>query len=107
MDRPQHFECDTPDCVHWEDGECTKETSVTIQEHRCVDFEEHIEPPSAATVTIEISGGVLQNVYASPDLPDINVELIDFDVLRNALETDRSRAQRILEETKEHHKQIY
>ena len=45
MDRPRHFECDTPDCVHWEDGECTKETSVTIQKHHCVDFEERIEPP--------------------------------------------------------------
>ena len=107
MDRPRHFECDTPDCVHWEDGECTKETSVTIQKHHCVDFEERIEPPPAVTVTIEINGGVLQNVYASPDLPEINVELIDFDVLKDASDTERSRAQRMLDETKAHHKQIY
>ena len=69
MSQPQHLECDTPDCIHWKDGECIKETSVTIQEHHCVDYEQHVELPTA-TVTIEVSGGVVQNVYASPDLPD-------------------------------------
>lgn len=63
MSQPQHLECDTPDCIHWKDGECIKETSVTIQEHHCVDYEQHVELPTA-TVTIEVSGGVVQNVYA-------------------------------------------
>lgn len=63
MDIPQHVECDTPDCIHWKDGGCAKETSVTIQEHHCVDYEERIILP-AATVTIEVSGGLVQNVYA-------------------------------------------
>ncbi len=107
MDRPQHLECDTPDCTFWKDGDCTKETSVTIQEHHCADFEERIEPPPAATVTIEINGGALQNVYASPDLPEINVELIDFDVFKDASDAERNRAQRMLDEIKAHHKQIY
>ena len=38
------------------------------QEHHCVDYEERIALP-AATVTIEVRDGVVQNVYASPDLP--------------------------------------
>lgn len=61
LSQPQYLECDTPDCIHWKDGECAKETSVTIQEHHCVDYEERMELP-AATVTIEVSGGVVQNV---------------------------------------------
>ena len=70
LDIPQHVECDTPDCIHWKDGVCAKESSVTIQEHHCVDYEERIVPPTA-TVTIEVRGGVVQNAYASPDLPKV------------------------------------
>ena len=44
-------------------------------------YEERIILP-AATVTIEVSGGLVQNVYASPDLPEIHVELLDFDNLK-------------------------
>ena len=94
MSQPQHLECDTPDCIHWKDGECIKETSVTIQEHHCVDYEQHVELPTA-TVTIEVSGGVVQNVYASPDLLDISVELIDFDNLRDEPETVEAHSQRM------------
>ena len=95
MSQPQHLECDTPDCIHWKDGECIKETSVTIQEHHCVDYEQHVELPTA-TVTIEVRGGVVQNVYASPDLPDISVELIDFDNLRDEPETVEAHSQRLV-----------
>lgn len=106
MDRPQHFECDTPDCVHWEDGECTKETSVTIQEHHCVDYEERITL-AAATVTIEVKDGMVLNAYASPDLPEINIEMIDFDHLKDAGEEERAHAQQVLDMTRIHHKRIF
>lgn len=106
MSQPQHLECDTPYCIHWKDGECIKETSVTIQEHHCVDYEQHVELPTA-TVTIEVRGGVVQNVYASPDLPDISVELIDFDNLRDEPETVEAHSQRLLAMIKKRHKHIF
>ena len=106
MSQPQHLECDTPDCIHWKDGECIKETSVTIQEHHCVDYEERTEL-SAATVTIEVSGGLVQNVYASPDLPKIHVELIDADNLEAESEEAQDRGRRLLEKTAQTHKHIF
>ena len=106
MSQPQHLECDTSDCIHWKDGECVKETSVTIQEHHCVDYEERIALPTA-TVTIEVSGGLVQNVYASPDLPEIHVELIDADNLEAESEEAQGRGQRMLEKIAQVHKHIY
>ncbi len=106
MDRPQHLECDTPDCVHWEDGKCTKETSTTIQEYHCGDSEERITL-AAATVTIEVKDGMVLNAYASPDLPEINIELIDFDNLKDADEEERAYAQQVLDMTRIHHKRIF
>ena len=106
MSQPQHLECDTPDCIHWKDGECAKETSVTIQEHHCVDYEERIIPPAAA-VTIEVSGGLVQNVYASPDLPEIHIELIDMDELENESEETRSHKKHLLDTITQTHKHIF
>lgn len=106
MSQPQHLECDTPDCIHWKDGECAKEISVTIQEHHCVDYEERMELP-AATVTIEVSGGVVQNVYASPDLPEISVELIDFDNLREESEAVETHSRKLLSMIAQNHKHIF
>ena len=106
MNQPQHLECDTPDCIHWKDGECDKETSITIQEHHCVDYEERMELPTA-TVTIEVSGGLVQNVYASPDLPEIRIELIDADNLEAESEEAQNHCQRLLERIAQAHKHIY
>lgn len=106
MRQPQHLECDTPDCIHWKDGECAKETSVTIQEHHCVDYEERMELP-AATVTIEVSGGVVQNVYASPDLPEVSVELIDFDNLQEESEAAETHSRKLLSMIAQNHKHIF
>ena len=106
MRQPQHLECDTPDCIHWNDGECIKETSVTIQERHCVDYDEHIVPP-AATVTIEVSGGLVQNVYASPDLPEIHVELIDMDNLGEDSEKTQNHGQLLLAKIAQAHKHIF
>ena len=46
----QHFECDTPDCMFWdeEDG-CIKGTSISIQEHCCVDYEQKQEHNNGAS----------------------------------------------------------
>lgn len=106
MEQRNYFECDTPDCIHWKEGTCAKATPVTIQEHHCTDFEERIIL-SAGTVTIEVSGGVVQNVYASPDLPAISVELIDFDNLHDNPEEDLARAEQLLQLTKENHNHIF
>ncbi len=106
MSQPQHLECDTPDCIHWKDGECIKETSVTIQEHHCADYEERMELPTA-TVTIEVSGGLVQNVYASPDLPEIHVELIDADNLETESEEAQDHGQQRLEKIAQAHNHIY
>lgn len=106
MNHPQHLECDTPDCIHWKDGECINETSVTIQEHHCLDYEERIALPTA-TVAIEVSGGLVQNVYASPDLPEIHVELIDADNLAAELEEMQDHGQRLLERIAQTYKHIF
>ncbi len=106
MSQPQHLECDTPDCIHWKNGACIKGTSVTIQEHHCVDYEERIILPTA-TVTIEVSGGLVQNVYASPDLPDIHVELIDADNLDAESEEEQRNGQQLLDKIAQAHKHIF
>lgn len=105
MDNPQQLECDTPDCIHWKGG-CAKETAVLIQEHHCADYEERITLPSA-TVTIEVSGGVVQNVYASPELPDISVELVDFDNLKDEPEDVEAHNRRLLSMIAQSHKHIF
>ena len=106
MEQQQHFECDTPDCIHWKDGECTKGTPVTIQEHHYTDFEEAIVLPES-TVTIEVRGGVVQNVYASTDLPAVSVELIDFDNLHESPQEELDRAERLLGLIAESHTHIF
>jgi len=58
-------------------------------------------------VTIEVSGGVVQNVYASPDLPDIGVELIDFDNLREEPETAETHSRQLLSMIAQAHKHIF
>ena len=103
MENAQEFECDTPDCAYWKDGACTLPASVTIQEHHCTNYEERIDL-STGTVTIEVSGGMVQNVYASPDLPQINVDVIDRD---SNDETDEERISferrlALIEETQNH-----
>ena len=70
------------------------------------DYEERMELP-AATVTIEVSGGVVQNVYASPDLPEISVELIDFDNLREESEAVETHSRKLLSMIAQNHKHIF
>ena len=106
MEATTHFECDTLDCIHSEGGVCVKPGIVTIQEHCCIDYEERLLFP-AGTVTIEVSGGVVQNVYASPDLPVERVELIDFDNLNSEPETIRKRAARLLDLAAKEHTHIF
>lgn len=106
MIQPQYFECDTPDCVHWESGECTKGISVLIQEHRCIDYAERIVLPTA-TVTIEVSDGLVQNVYASPDLPEIRVELIDMDSLKAEPEEAQDHGTQLVEKIAQAHIHIF
>ena len=106
MGNPQQLACDTSDCIYWREGGCGKETAVQIQEHHCVDYEERITLPTA-TVTVEVSGGVVQNVYASPDLPDIGVELIDFDNLREESETAETHSRQLLSMIAQAHKHIF
>ena len=106
MDNPQQLECDTPDCIHWREGSCAKETAVLIQEHHCADYEERITLPSD-TVTIEVSGGVVQNVYASPDLPEIRVELIDFDNLQEESEAVEAHSRKLLSMIAQNHNHIF
>ena len=106
MDIPQHVECDTPDCIHWEAGVCAKETLVTIQEHHCVDYEERITLPTT-TVTIEVRDGVVQNVYSSPDLPEIRVELLDFDNLKEESAEALDHGERLLKLIEQSHNQIF
>lgn len=63
--------------------------------------------PQPSTVTIEVSGGVVQNVYASKNLPPISVELIDFDNLCDAPDAEFMSAKRLLEDTDKEHNHIF
>lgn len=98
MENPQHYECDTPDCCYWSEDGCTKGTAITIQEHHCVDYEEQPKPGSL-TVTIEVQGGLVANVYASPDLPEIRIELLDMDNAAAASPANLRWAERMLAAT--------
>ncbi|MPM29318.1 hypothetical protein SDC9_75858 [bioreactor metagenome] len=103
MLHPQQLECDTPDCAHWCAEGCALPGSVTIQEHHCVDYEEK----PAITVSIEVSGGVVQSVYVNPDAPAIAVTLFD---LGNATEENDEECARIeseLARVAKTHREIY
>ena len=106
MENPQHFECDTPDCCYWSEDGCTKGTAITIQEHHCVDYEEQPKPGSL-TVTIEVQGGLVANVYASPDLSEIRIELLDIDNAAAASPANLRWAERMLAATAAAHNHIY
>lgn len=106
MEKLKQFQCDTENCTHWRDGSCGKSDPVAIREHCCADYEERIVAP-CGTVTIEVSGGVVQNVYASPDLPEISVELIDFDNLREEPDEVEEHARRLLKEITRTHNCIF
>lgn len=83
MDRGDlpYFQCTTSDCIHNEDDFCTKGVTISIECHRCIDYAPRTKGTSDI-VTIEVRGGLVQNVYASPDLPRLQVELLDFDNLK-------------------------
>lgn len=81
-------------------------TAITIQEHHCVDYEEQPKPGSL-TVTIEVQGGLVSNVYASPDLPEIRIELLDMDNAAAASPANLRWAERMLAATAAAHNHIY
>lgn len=71
-----------------------------------MDYEERIILPTA-TVTIEVSGGLVQNVYASPDLPEIHVELLDFDNLKEKSKEALEHGEQLLKLIEQTHKHIF
>lgn len=103
MDHLQQFECDTPDCVHWKDGACTKPASVTIQEHHCVDYEKCPDQ----IVIIVVEGGLVQNVYGSEDMKDVQVEILDLDSQEFTHLEEQDRDRKRWEEIKERYTEIY
>ena len=103
MSQTQYFECDTPDCIHWKCGECRKETSVTIQEHHCVDYEQR----PCRSVIIVVESGLVQNVYGSEDMVGIHLEVLDLDSQEiTDLENQNLDCNRY-EEVKKHYTEIY
>ncbi|MCI9431274.1 MAG: hypothetical protein HFF70_02450 [Oscillospiraceae bacterium] len=50
---------------------------------------------------------MVQNVYASPDLPEIHIELIDMDELENESEETRSHKKHLLDTITQTHKHIF
>jgi len=98
------FECDTPECRFWdEENGCTKQTSVTIQEHCCCDFEE--KPHDK--IFIVVSGGAVQCVFTTLEA-DVRAELIDLD--NAAADGDNpdalTNARESIEFIEAHHRQI-
>lgn len=106
MAQTRYLNCTLPDCLYCKEGICTKSPPVALQGRQCADYEERPEVPDA-TVTIEVKDGVVLNVYASPDLPEIDIQLIDFDNLRDAPESEVAWAERMLESVAEQHKHIF
>lgn len=103
MLQQQRLECDTTDCTHWSEDGCALPGSVTIQEHHCVDYEEK----PAFTMSIEVSGGVLQNVYVSQDAPVIAVTLFDMDNAKEEDDEEYARIMSELEQVAQSHRKIY
>lgn len=103
MDPVQHFECDTPDCIHWNDGDCMKGSSVTIQEHHCVDYEQR---PSQS-IAIVVEGGTLQAVYGSLTLTGLDVELLDLDNAKVSEDEEYETVRRRVDEVRQTCTQLY
>lgn len=98
------FECDTPDCRFWdEENGCTKQASVTIQEHCCCDFEE--KPHDK--IFIVVNKGAVECVYTTLKA-DVRVELIDLDAAAvNGDDPDAlCNARESMEHIEAHHRQI-
>lgn len=103
MDPVQHFACDTPDCIHWNGGDCVKDTSVTIREHHCVDYQQQ----RCLSIAIVVEGGNLQAVYAAPSLAGADVELLDLDNAKVGSDEECASIRRRVEEAKQSYTQIY
>jgi|GEM_PF-1819145 len=100
MDR-QEFQCDTPDCRHWEEDACTLKASIMIQEHCCVEFEKRPDD----RIVIEVRSGLVMSVYTTLE-KDVDVKILDFD---NNVATDEERTDmyNALESVKTTQQRIY
>jgi hypothetical protein len=99
----QEFECDSPECRFWDENEgCTKQASITIQEHCCVDFEE--KPRDS--ITIEIGGGMVQSAYTTLSAP-VEVVILDFDDNGGRTERERMEMRDYLKNVAAEQRKIY
>ena len=98
MEHLRHFECDTPDCIHCQEGTCGYQGPLALQEHRCTNFERRM----SQTVIIVVERGLVSSVYASPDLKDAYLEILDMDAQE---EQERNRIR--LNVIKDNYSNIY
>ena len=102
MEHQQKIRCDTSDCLHWKDGFCTTPELVSIQKHQCANFEHR---PSRSII-VALEGGLVEYVFASPDLKDIHLEILDLDSQEFTHLEDQERDRNRFEEIKEQYIQI-
>ena len=100
----QGIDCDTPDCIYWdEENGCIKETGVKIQEHCCLDYEPKKEKPR---ITIVVSGGMVQNVFTTLET-EMEVDVLDFDDNGDRSDDEREDMEKYLERVTSENCQIY
>ena len=97
------FECDTPDCRFWDKDEgCTKQASITIQEHHCACFEERPKD----SILIEVAGGMVQSAYTTLAAP-VEVVILDFDDNGGRTEKERMDMRAYLKLVASEQRKIY
>ena len=80
-----------------------KGSSVTIQEHHCVDYEQR---PSQS-IAIVVEGGTLQAVYGSLALTGLDVELLDLDNAKVSEDEEYETVRRRVNEVRQTCTQLY
>lgn len=84
------FICDTRDCTHWENGIC-KSPTTTIQEHRCIDYENRRHIPTAQLQTHKFASSERMEEIANNAIDSFG-ELLNgralYDALAGSLKMD-------------------
>ena len=102
MESTQALTCNTMDCLHNKDGSCAFPASITIEEHCCLEYE-----PKSNAVVVVVQGGLVETVYATSDLKDVQLEILDLDSQEYTDLEEQTREHQRLSQVEQRYIKIY
>lgn len=76
--------------------------AITIEGHCCLEYE-----PKSNAVVVVVQGGLVETVYATPDLKDVQLEILDLDSQEYTDLEEQTREQQRLSQVEQRYIKIY